>query len=1457
MEFFGRNMDYVYFIYGLSFILLAVLCRSLARDQADKFPWPWLGLFGLYHCFAKWLDVLAFSLGDNQVFLAIRLSLQLIAYVCLIEFGRSGFRPGGRPVAGAWLLPALTLLTVAAGIRDGLAGINAAARYLLVFPGSLLAMLALVTTATPGEDAWKRRGIVLAAASLLVFGLTQWVVPVSAITPALINEALFQDALGFPVQLWRVVAVLGCIAGLWVYRLRLVTGMRARSFSVLTPLLLINLLLLGWISAESRGRNRDAEKRDRLLEQVSALARAVNPNETKYLAFTQADETNVRHQRLKGQLKAIGRLLDCRDIFTLALRNGILVYGPCAFSASPNPIPGDPYQHSPAEDVTRLFKGEPYVTGPVYIRGIPVISARAPVRDPQTGQVLMTVGLDLDPGPWLHEIARARLIPIAGTMLLLLTLLIGIDMIRTRDLQPLNRQGLQRHLEAVLVLLCGAVITLFIALLIHETEIHRRHSVFDRLADSRTNQIRDEMTAIRADLQSLALFFSSSDFVSRAEFASFVSAIIQADAVEAFAWVPVVPAGRRAAFEAELSKQGPDPYQIWDLDRDGRPVPAAGAGPQFFPIGYLEPQAEHNRAIGYDLGRDPRTRDAIRVALESGLITATPVHPFVHQPGLSPVIFVFQPVSPPPGPGGPPAAAPGLAAGVIRFANLLRRASDRSGLGERFVNLGLLDLTDIERPALLAAQTAFPGHRYDTLSDTLQLPLANLQPIFAFGRTFAVVCHPTPAFWKAYPVRGGLTAGGAGLLLSLLLALFVAFLRKRQWDLEREVDQRTEALRMSQENLSITLNSIGDAVIATDATGIVRQLNPAAERLTGWAAAEAEGRPLQAVFNIVNSRTREKVTNPVDRVVATGHVVGLANHTALIARNGTVRQISDSAAPIRDASGATIGVVLVFSDVTQEYADRLRLEESEMQYRLLAEHASDVIGRISPDGLYLYLSPSSRHVMGYEPAELLGRNMLENVHPDDAAAVSARFKKALGRPEGTSVVLRFRHKNGSYHWLETAGRRVMEPGTGRASELIIVSRDITERRNAEEERLEMERRLLHAQKLESLGVLTGGIAHDFNNLLTAVLGNLELAQALLKDNGQARASIDQAANAARRAAGLTRQMLAYSGKGLFLVTDLNVNELVEENASMLKAAISKTVTLNLSLAPEVPLIKADGGQIQQVVMNLITNASEAIGDRPGIITLATGDDAFDDEALAASRLPDKPPAGRFVWIEVSDTGCGMTADTLNRIFEPFFTTKFTGRGLGMSVVLGIVRGHHGAILLDSRVDSGSSVRVLFPISENQPGSQASRQIPGKPGRPEADRLSLFDAGGGAPLRGTVLVVDDELIVQEICAAAVAFSGYRTLTASDGEEGVAVFREHADEIVAVILDLTMPRMDGATAFREMRRIRPDVRVILSSGHAEQEAFRRFDSDGAAGFLQKPYELKALQTELERVVRSGGA
>jgi signal transduction histidine kinase/CheY-like chemotaxis protein len=437
---------------------------------------------------------------------------------------------------------------------------------------------------------------------------------------------------------------------------------------------------------------------------------------------------------------------------------------------------------------------------------------------------------------------------------------------------------------------------------------------------------------------------------------------------------------------------------------------------------------------------------------------------------------------------------------------------------------------------------------------------------------------------------------------------------------------------------------------------------------------------------------------------------------------------------------------------------------------------------------------------------------------------------------GTIIRIPFRlhrRKDLSVFPVEITGR--FFEGQGRAVHIAAI-RDITERRRAEEERRKIEEQMRHTQKLESLGVLAGGIAHDFNNLLMAILGNTDLALLRLPPSAPARENLEEIVRASHRAADLCQQMLAYSGKGRFVVELLDLSAVVREMIHMLQVSISKKAVLRCDFAERIPAVEGDATQLRQVILNLITNASEALGEQSGSITLSTGHRECDRAYLADCILGADAREGPYVFVEVRDSGCGMDAATLPRIFDPFFTTKFTGRGLGLAAALGIVHGHTGALKVASEPGKGSTFTVLLPAAA---GPAAS---------PRSDQPSAGSWQGS----GTVLLADDEEMIRAAGREMLEWLGFRVLTARDGVEALERFRDSAGGVVCVLLDLTMPRMNGDEAFQELRRIAPDVPVVLSSGYTQQDVARRFPGRGPAGFIQKPYTLDRLREVLRGVL-----
>jgi len=393
-----------------------------------------------------------------------------------------------------------------------------------------------------------------------------------------------------------------------------------------------------------------------------------------------------------------------------------------------------------------------------------------------------------------------------------------------------------------------------------------------------------------------------------------------------------------------------------------------------------------------------------------------------------------------------------------------------------------------------------------------------------------------------------------------------------------------------------------------------------------------------------------------------------------------------------------------------------------------------------------------------------------------------------------------------------------------------------ERRRIQKENERLHERLVQVAKLESLGVLAGGIAHDFNNLLTVILANAKLTHRALPPDSPHSSPLEAIIVSSNVASRLTAQLLAYAGKGRLDLAPLDLSAHVREMEPLLRGLVGGHVQLRITLTASLPMVEADASQIQQIVMNLLINASEALEKQRGLVEIRTGRTRIDDPKLPGLAPGCRVDPGPYVTLEVSDSGCGMDESTVARIFDPFFSRKFSGRGLGLAATLGIVRGHRGALCVQSRPGAGSVFTAYLPVSERRPPPQTRVR-------------------GDLRGEGLVLVVDDDEAVCEVALRSLERYGYSVLIAVSASQALGILRDRPDEIDLVLLDLTMPDMDGHVAFAEMRHLRPDLRVILVSGYDAKDAAGRFPETALAGFLQKPFDPEALAAKVGEVLQRG--
>ncbi len=633
----------------------------------------------------------------------------------------------------------------------------------------------------------------------------------------------------------------------------------------------------------------------------------------------------------------------------------------------------------------------------------------------------------------------------------------------------------------------------------------------------------------------------------------------------------------------------------------------------------------------------------------------------------------------------------------------------------------------------------------------------------------------------------------------------------------------------SEELYRSILYTVLDGIYLTDMTGRFIEVNSAYCSMSGYSEQELL---TMSISDIEAIESDVEVAKRIEMIKNVGSAQFESRHRR---KDGKLFDVEARVSYLAINVGVFVSSI---RDVSIRKVSEITLRESEHKYRLMFEHAGDSITIMDLHGNLLAFNPATTDILGYTSDELV---TLTTDKIDTRPEVMAANMGMLMETGSYTGETELRRKDGSIFPASVVAKKIVWEGQ---SAILSTCRDITERKTAEIEHQRLEQEFQQAQKLESLGIMAGGIAHDFNNILQSLLGNIEIAARDIAPDSDAYRHLSNAILSGRQATRLINLMLAYAGKGTIIKKRLNLNELINESLGIMRSAATSAVTIEMSLSEELPHITADNSQIQQVILNMVTNAAESIEHLPGIIKISTGIIECENEQLSKSLLDEKPKPGNFIFLEIRDNGCGMSKETLQRIFEPFFTTKFTGHGLGMSAVMGIVRSHSGAMFVESTLGKGTTFKLLFPESNDVQPFNAEQIISvGERFTPSSYTTHNF----------TILLVDDEKNVLRTCSRMISLCGYTVITACDGMEAVRKYREQADEIDAVLMDLTMPNMDGITAMNKIRTINPLAKIVLASGFNRDELSFQFAEQSPTGFIRKPYSMSELEEELKGIFR----
>ncbi len=1495
MGFLVEHLDYVFFFYGLSFIILAVVSYLLYRKGNTLVPWELLALFGLLHGINEWLDMLKFTIGDFYGLFYIRLAFLLISFIFLFEFGRSGFRRfypkmfGG--LAIVWQYALMVVLLIVLHLKL-LRNYEISVRYVFGFIGGMLAAFLFYKVYCTEKKA--RYYFLVTSVSIALYAIAAGlIVPRDEfILSVYMNDDFFKAKALFPIQLLRAaLTVLICIV-LWKYyaftkRIQHNELIELKlGYGKWLTVAMISVIVCGWFLTSIIGQNVDRYQREDFKVGVTAVAAGIDIQKLKKLKDVPTDMDAAEYKMIRSHIQSFEKTMKgIKWFYLMKLRNGKVIF---TIDSSPEEEPdftkpGEEWKKTdkggPPQILFDVFKrGEPVIYGPYDDKWGKWISAFIPIIDPETNKVHSVLGCDIYKQQWEQMLYLIRLQPIIITLLICIILIVAF-LLHQSSLEAsiiiAESENKYRNLfnssnDSIMILdLEGKLLEVnksacsrlgypaeeLRKLNYHEIETND----FEQLIPDRISLLKDhgnlvfESSYLTKDKMLVPVEVNASlvEYLGKPSILCIARDVSDRKKIEGI--LKDSELKYRLLFEEMMTG-----FALHEIicDEKGKPVDYR----------FLEVNPAYEKLTGLRaskiIGKTvleilPETEPEWISDFGNVAITGKPrlienfhkglgkwyeVRAFSHEKGKFAV--VFNEIS-----------ERKFAEEMLLFerdvVTGMSQVSSLKDAGKRLLEVmcriegvdcgGVYDLNpgtgDLDLIAHYGLSEEFVKHVSHYGPETYQSKLVKEGKVL-FDSYEKLIMHVEKCVEKEalkaiaiVPIRMENRTIAVVNVGSHKAEVFNEITRRKIMTLSDKIAPSLLKVRMAEDlrdanifNREI-ISSAGEGIAVMDKDFKYLVWNHAMEKMSGISAADVLGKNALELFPVL---VEQKVDTVLKKALA-GETMTAPDFKLENRKTGKLIHTRAVCVPHKNAKGELSGVIAVISDITDRKSD----EEKMRKLSIAVEQSPALIVITDTEGMIEYVNPKFESVTGYTFDDVRGRKM--NILKSDQ--MPPEFYKEMWSTIKAGKEWRGqfhnKKKNGEYFW-ESATISPIYDDSGKITHYIAIKEDVTRQKD-------LQGQLLQAQKMESVGRLAGGIAHDFNNIIQVINGFAEFILLRMEKDDPNRTDIEEISKAGKRALGLTNQLLLFSRRKPVNMLEIDVNELVVNLQKMFQYVLGEDIAIENVLFPKLSRIKADASQLEQVLMNLVVNARDAM-PKGGTLKFITSNIYLDEDDIES--ITEARP-GKFVCISVADSGEGMTPEVLNQLFEPFFTTKPKGKGtgLGLSIVYGIVKQHNGWINVFSEPGKGSTFEIYMPAVAVA-GEKAGPAVV----KPKTETRKVLQRGRGE----RILLIEDENSVRNLTSRILKDNNYNVFAAADAVEAIQIFNAEHGAFDLVLSDVILPGQNGVLLVEELLRRKPGMKVLMASGYADERLKKTGIDDKGLKLLQKPYHYNELLTAVREVL-----